>query len=161
MYFKANLSRKMACFYEWRVWPLSQHMDFVTSLCKAGVEITSSFLVGLRIMRITQRTLKVWTASAVPKAFPSRAAYRWQRGAPAVHRDTLDNPGRAAAEEAGKPVLDTDSKPSSCPEVQPDNPGVTYLVMKRTKIPNIWSHWDVWGFVKEQRQPFKHHTVGL
>ena len=74
-------------------------MDFVTSLCKAGVEITSSFLVGLRIMRITQRTLKVWTASAVPKAFPSRAAYRWQRGAPAVHRDTLDNPGRAAAEE--------------------------------------------------------------
>lgn len=47
----------------------------------------------------------------------------WQRGALPVHGDSVHNPRGNPAEQARKPVLDTDSKPSSRPDVQPDSPG--------------------------------------
>ena len=153
MYFKANLLRMMAmllfvtCFMWWTLWHPS---------ARQGLKLLPrSYLAWGSSESPKQRSPKVWMVSAVPKAFRSQVTIPVTKGCSHSAQGAWAIPGRTGAEQAGKPVLDTDSKASSRPEVQPDNPEVTYLVMKRTKIPNIWSHWDVWGFVKEQRQPFK------
>ena len=135
----------------------------MTSLCKAGVEITSPFLVGLRIIRIAQTEVSEGVNGVCSPKRPSLTSDKaGDKGVLSQSTGTLCIiPGGARQSRPGSPSWTQTPNPPLVLMSSHTAPGHIHSPEdnKDPKYPKSLGRLRICR--RTQRQTFKYHTVGL